>query len=80
MYRTSTVTGTQLKGLAGALECTEIKDIQQYRSLCEDKKELVWVLDEATEVKHQEVPGSNRDPTKGPSLGILNAVRFSKGQ
>ncbi len=38
------------------------KDAKKYWRLSEDKGELVWALDAATEVKHQEELGSNRDP------------------
>jgi hypothetical protein len=46
-----------------------LKDSKQYRRLSKDKEELVWALDEATEVKNQEEPGSKQEPTKWPSLG-----------
>jgi hypothetical protein len=65
--KSQVVTGTQLKGLAGALECTEVKDIKHYRRLSEDKEELVLALKEATGVINQEEPGRNRDPTKSPA-------------
>jgi hypothetical protein len=46
-----------------------VKDSKQYRRLSKDRKEKVWALDEATEVKQEEEPGSNWHPTKGTSLG-----------
>jgi hypothetical protein len=46
-----------------------VKVSKKYWRLSKDEGELIWATKEATEIIHQEEPGSNRDPTKGPSQG-----------